>query len=471
MSTKFSLKFEATIGEAARQRITYSFKLALLCGGLSWTDDSQQADIVCWYGNNPDACPDENLFIKARYNADLIDDPFAKNTDQVLIEGIEIPVFFGQDKGHCDHLAEIFFWASMCHEYRTDEFDSIGRISEQNNLFHRANIDPTLPYASIHARAFIQSLRSFSNQNKIEFECIDASSHWIIPSHDIDYYYTNVSSGFVRHFKNIAIAILVSKSPSFLFSNIFYLLKVLLPGKKPGKYLRPLADKLAELGVSSDFYFIVKNMHRRDANYRIEEIRSELRHINEKGHSVGTHGSYTSIIENNDLPSEYEVLRRQIPKAMGNRQHWLRFDKHEKLYKNVTTSKSKYDSTIGFSSRVGYRSGLDFAYPPYNFEIEAPHSFIEIPLVVMDTALAACKDNNEQWKTIKKLADQSSPDHLTSYSILWHNPLEATAVPKETNQLFWRAIKLYREQRAALVSGKDYLDHTYERYTAAGFKI
>jgi hypothetical protein len=61
----------------------------------------------------------------------------------------------------------------------------------------------------------------------------------------------------------------------------------------------------------------------------------------------------------------------------------------EELFEALEDCEALYDASVGFSARPGFRAGAAFSYPPYNFREERAARLLELPLVIMDGALAS----------------------------------------------------------------------------------
>jgi hypothetical protein len=216
---------------------------------------------------------------------------------------------------------------------------------------------------------------------------------------------------------------------------------------------------------------VPRRSHRRDPNYRLEQISKDLLGAVTKGFSVGIHGSYRSIIEDQSLAEEANHFSSAMGKRpLGGRQHWLRFGRHQHLFAQVRAAGLLADSTLGFPDMVGFRNGASFPFPPYDFELEAAHDFLEIPLVLMDGSLEAASRRLRVPPEL--LADEvlleSRKLGWGGVSILWHNPLEALSVPTEINQVFWRLASKREELGEKWVSLEQFLSATVPRFQQCG---
>src|SRR5262249_41680089 len=141
---------------------------------------------------------------------------------------------------------------------------------------------------------------------------------------------------------------------------------------------------------------------------------------------------------------EAAVLKKKAStKPRGNRQHWLRFDSHDRLFETIERAKLVYDTTLGFPDTAGFRNGASFAFPPYDFKNERAYEFLEIPLVLMDGNLeAAARASKENAGDIAAdILQKSRKWGWGGISVLWHNPVEPLHVPEEINNIFWKSVR------------------------------
>lgn len=386
----------------------------------------------------------------------------------------EIPLFHGLDPatGKPDWLGEIFEWLSATQEKQITERDSVGRIPYSQSIFSKEKLSPRKPYASLLMAWMQHSLQCGSGTESLPKapSPIPGVQHAIICSHDIDFYGVSTSSTFLRLIKNLGIASLVSQSWPFFLANMGLLLK-LLTGKRVGDFLPEMARLTAQQGIYSTMFVISRRAHRRDANYDLAQIISYLSEAEKCGHSVELHGSYSSLIGCGTLlPESVAMQVATSRKPRGNRQHWLRFDKHETLYGALAEANMSFDSTLGFAETVGFRNGASFAFPPYDFQSESPHNFLEIPLVLMDVSLeATSKSLGLAPQTLaEEVLRESRRLGWGGVSILWHNPMEPLHVPPQINDVFWNSAPLAGGSFEKWMSAEQFISQSLFRYHNAG---
>jgi hypothetical protein len=374
--------------------------------------------------------------------------------------------------GNPDWLGELFIWLSGSHEMAATERDAVGRIPYARTICGIAGISPRKPYASLLMAWMENALRNGNAQQALPKSPspIQQAEHIVLPSHDIDFCYTTKTSAWMRLLKNLVIPARLYRSTSFFTDNAKYLLES-LQGKRVGDYLPALLREIEQQDFRSTFFAVARHGHRRDPDYSIAQIAAHLRDAETRGFSVGVHGSYASIVGNATLPEESETLAGHLGKfPLGGRQHWLRFDRPDRLFREVERARLRFDSSLGFPDKVGFRNGASFPYPPYNFQKEAPHSFLEFPLALMDGSLEAdCRVSRENPQLVAdEILRESRKWGWGGISILWHNPMEALQVPREINRVFWNCAGKRHEFQETWMSTDRFFPICLRRFHQAG---
>jgi hypothetical protein len=473
----FRIAFGPEVSARVRARMSYAFRVfcAIYCHAVE--DGNRANDAACMYYGSapPPASLPGAIHIPARY-VERQSHQAAPQSVKVLHAGEPFHLFFGIDTlGRADWLGEIFEWISSADEMSLADRDSVGRIPYEKSIFSRQQLSPFCAHA-MRAMAWMagyvtdgptkQSLPKAPSPVK-------GTDHYVICSHDVDIHWTNTwpwHERVKRQLKNLIISPLESRSPSLLVSSSGRLLKSLL-GMRVDDFIPVLVRAAKQEGFQSTLFVIANSVHRRDANYRIEELAPRLREASGAGFDVDLHASYTSIVENSDLVSEAHHLSKHLQQTpLGNRQHWLRFDSHDKLFAEIRRAGLLYDSTLGFSDRVGFRNGASFAFPPYDFAREEPCNFLELPLAIMDRALVHA--SRASGKPYSVLADEVFQESRRfgwgGIAVLWHNPVEDVYVPREVNQILWDRIRNKKIHNEQWVSARDFIAMSLPRYQAAG---
>jgi hypothetical protein len=425
------------------------------------------------YGCSPsESPPGTHIAIPARYQARTR----SEGLPQVIkhrFANEEFCLFFGvDDAGQPDWLGEIFEWLSSNHEMGTPARDSVGRIPFSETVFARQKISPRTPHAAMIMAWLAGSLpNGRSNERLPKPPCpMPQADHLVVCSHDIDFYYTNRASAIFRLLKNLLIAIRLYRSREFFQWNLSKIEKV-LRGQRVAAYLPALLEACQAKDVQSTLFVASQRAHRRDPNYALEDLVPELLQSRKKGFSVGVHGSYQSIIEARDLKSEVAAISTALgTQPRGGRQHYLRFDSHEKLFNTIEQAGLWYDSTLGFADDIGFRNGACFPFPPYDFQRERAHEFLEFPLVLMDGNLeAACRQSGEEPAAAAlEILQASHKWGWGGVAIDWHNPIEPIQVPSSVNNTFWECLNKRESRKERWIDGDTFLRVCLPRYQSAG---
>jgi len=350
--------------------------------------------------------------------------------------------------------------------------DSVGRIPFSESIFTKNRISPRRPYASL-IMAWMENALVNGKRKEALMKApspVPDVEHIVVSCHDIDFYHTGAVSTLIRLVKNLVISFRLYRSGSFFRSNIHMIFQLAL-GKRVGDYLPPLIERSRSLAVRSSIFAVSSPSHRRDPNYRLEQLSPRLREAAAQGFPIAVHACYDTIQGRAGLAAQAAALERAIgARPLGSRQHWLRFDQPEKLFQAVERSGLLFDSSLGFAETVGFRNGASFAYPPYNFSQEMPHQFLEIPLVLMDGNLeAACRASGEDPESVaREILSASRKWAWGGIAAVWHNPIEPIQVPPQINRVFWTCVTKQRQYQEQWISATDFLNQCLSRYQNAG---
>lgn len=459
-----------------RARMDYAFRVyAAIYGHRVVQNSSNEKARTIVYGKGLGSITDQEEFlhIPALYQPALPNLGVQK-VIRHSYAGEEFFLFHGLNPqlARPDWLGEIFEWLSSGHERGIQNRDNVGRIADAEMIFARHGIPAWRPHASC-LMAWLENCLQNRDSNPALPKApspVSDVDHLVICSHDIDFYFTNRLNALHRLLKNLAIAVLQYKNWHYFSANWSMIIR-LLKGERIGDYLPALVSRLTECNATSTLFVVPRRAHRRDPNYSLQNFAPILRAASQRSFPVEIHGSYTSSIEARTLLPEAAELRRTLQKSpTGNRQHWLRFGKAEDLFRSVEEAELRFDSSVGFTDQVGFRNGASFAFPPYNFQKERAHDFLEIPLAIMDGSLI--EESRATSETPQFLADrvlaESRKRGWGGISILWHNPVEALAVPEEINRVFWNCAANKESFQEKWINTDDFFSLALRRYQNAG---
>jgi hypothetical protein len=469
------LEFSREVPEPVRSRISHAFRVfAAIYGYRVVEPNAGMADNCFVYGDvarqERSSC---NFLVPARYRLRTMEAPPPAPVKHRYADQDHY-LFYGIDEamGSPDWLGEIFEWISSSIELHIRGRDSVGRIPFSETIFGQYKISPRKPYATL-LMAWMEN--SFRNGNEGQAlprapSPIPSAEHLVVCSHDIDFYHVSKLSTLKRLIKNLVISCRLYRSWPYFFSSS-RLIWELLSGQRVGDYLPAMLETVERCEFQSTLFVVPRRGHRRDPNYNLDDLSPHLDEAIKKGFSVALHGSYSSVINDASLALEARILEKAVgKKPLGSRQHWLRFDRHEKLFHAIEEAEVLFDSSIGFPETVGFRNAASFAFPPYDFENEKSHEFLEIPLVLMDGGLEAASRSlhEDPQELADEVLSQSRKWAWGGISALWHNPVEPLQVPEDINRVFWNCAGKQSQNCEKWMSAEQFLAHTLSRYQNAG---
>ena len=156
--------------------------------------------------------------------------------------------------------------------------------------------------------------------------------------------------------------------------------------------LEAVAAAVAGYGAQSTFFILPEHQPGADgtpnADHRLTpRLRQRLRLLLQQGHEIGLHASIDTATNLHSFLTEKKT-RLDLAVA-GNRFHYLRWEPRQTpaLLEAAVETGLRYDSTLGFAEHFGFRNSYCHPFYPFSFASGAAHTFLEIPLNVMDTTL------------------------------------------------------------------------------------
>jgi hypothetical protein len=182
-------------------------------------------------------------------------------------------------------------------------------------------------------------------------------------------------------------------------------------------------------GYKSTFYIYAKNGSQNfkswllDPSYDIRsniKLQNKLKELYTKGFDIGLHGSYDSAKSLEKLKKEKNILEQSLGiEIKKTRQHWLNY--FEEITPEIHENLFKYDSTLAWNDRMGFRSGIASIYTPYNFKKQEAYSYQIIPQIIMDSNVYDYSDSVEIFNEAKNIMQKSKDLSKTTHvSISWH---------------------------------------------------
>lgn len=149
-----------------------------------------------------------------------------------------------------------------------------------------------------------------------------------------------------------------------------------------------LADE-DEFGAISTFFLSTERKVRYDPSYAItdERIGRCIQTLRSRRREVGLHPTFSAYQRPEDLEAEERgFVRATGLSPSGVRFHYLRLNERTTL-KNADSVGLGYDTTLGYASAEGFRTGGSLPFHPFDLEAEQPLRLLEIPFCIMDATL------------------------------------------------------------------------------------
>ena len=130
----------------------------------------------------------------------------------------------------------------------------------------------------------------------------------------------------------------------------------------------------------SSFFFLALDPADQDYEYRIEDLKDEIRTIQDRGWEIGLHGGHEGSVDPDKLRSEKQTLEKVTGTAIkGCRNHYLKFVVPD-TWELLRNAGFCYDTTLGYADCIGFRNGMCHPFRPFNrISPENPLIFWKFP--------------------------------------------------------------------------------------------
>lgn len=444
-----ALAVDPGVDSSTRARVTYAFRSFCAVWGHEVAEGPSEDHPVLCYGETPAhrlALPVPAAYVPRQPGIPAPRPTFVSlGKSTTGASGADrLPCFHpaGGDQGP-DLLGEIFEWISGADDRARTERDEAGRIPFSATLHGRYGLAPEIPWASLAMAALNERIAALVNRGwptRPVPPWNGSGDVAVAATHDLDFLPVKQSSAPWRYVSNLGVSALLYRDARLVAQILSVGVRGLVRRQSPLQCLpRVLAAERAR-GMSSTCFVICRREHPRDANYDLAEEATQavLRDAVAAGAELGVHGSYTSLDGPGRLVAEHRRLEESGHSVAGNRQHWLKCDS-PLLFEELTAAGARYDSSVAYPGRPGFRRGASFPYAPYDFAREAPYPLVELPLVVMDGMLYEMTRDAEVWRTVAVgVLDQARAHGWGGVSVLWHDPVfGGTQLPAAIGDLYW----------------------------------
>lgn len=394
----------------------------------------------------------EFIFCKEKSDGEIIADHEHANSipisaefyKNVLIKRIfdwkfhfKIQPLIQSSDGRTDHLATAFYMLNCFQEYNltSDKSDNIGRfkyVFSYQNKFGCVEENLVQKHFDSFCRETLPLAHLATKNKKTK----------VFLSHDIDTIYGSfIEDGFwaIKHGRLDIILKLISEA-------------VML---KPGWINMDKIVKIhSEYELKSTFFWLVNKGKGVDNIKNADYSAKKIKHIISKIESNGLHKSCSKDSFNEEL------AKLPVPTKL-NRYHFLRFQV-PMAWNDIEKSDIKFDASLGFAERYGFRNNYGTPFRPYNINESKPYNFIEVPLNLMDGTFHRSMKipKKKTAELIIQFFEKNKENCILS--LLWHNTYFTNYKYNGYLDEYKKILSYFYEVKLPSITPKEILDEYYE---------
>jgi uncharacterized protein DUF7033 len=251
-------------------------------------------------------------------------------------------------------------------------------------------------------------------------------------THDVDHPLSTVGVPAAAVLRSAGGDVIRRRDPDVAFGR----LRSLLAGRRGEPAQDPydtfdfLTSTSERHGLRSAFYFM---SHDRGGEFDPPPLLDHprmaglMRRIHSAGHEVGLHPSYDSFGDPARTAREFSRLLEAAEglgirqERWGGRQHYLRWESPT-TWQHWDRAGLSYDSSVGYSEAVGFRSGICDEHPVFDVRARRRLGIRELPLHVMDVTLfehLGLSPGAAHDRVL--LIARACREHSGPLVLLWHN--------------------------------------------------
>jgi len=383
-------------------------------------ESDKKKSITLYYGyrqHSHDSCDIEiycnnlwsnKVYLKSNSLPEIPLKRYKDDTLKAIIDSEDLPVIYSgvtdddqlfikktkkEIKTNIDVIASSFFMLSRYEEYINPKVDEHSRflasesIAYKDNFLDRPIVNEYLELLWTWIKHFDSSLKKpRRNFNLFLTHDIDELKLWT----------------FRKKIRYTGRLLIKQKSLKKFFKYFGRIIAWIFTSKK--NTFKYICAKSRKFGFKSHFYFLINGTARYDnrIDYQSPKFEELIRYLEDEGHEIGLHPSYSSYLNEKQLMKEKNILNSFVRnKNYGVRSHYLRF-KVPESFRILEKCGFPYDTTLTYAERDGFRTGCCYPYKPFDLETNKLLDVIEYPLITMDATLTSSVYLNLSRKETKQ---------------------------------------------------------------------
>jgi len=391
--TGIPVPYRLDVPETFHPVATYGLRMLLLPFRLVGQEVADfTAPTGVYYGSDPDSAPDSWIRIgmlpgtpRVFLDRERIQ---TNGLRRVQVEETGMPVLF-EATGDLsfDPVAATAYMLGGFHEWATKERDEHGRMPDALTVPVETGTEAT-PMVE-YLRLVIGS-QLMKKGVKVVRRVYGSAAWGVCPTHDIDYGRKWRPGIFYREIVERGLLGQASESMAKRASRMGDAVRGLLqPGDPYRNALERMRTETVGLGGTGTYFFKAAARGSRDVSYDLDDpfIAEQIDALLHAGCEVGLHPAYHSWNHPRYIREERDRLEQASGRPLASvRTHYLRWQ-HPETARLMSGSGFSIDSTLGFSTREGFRAGTCLPYPLFDPEQRTELPLWEVPLACMESAL------------------------------------------------------------------------------------
>lgn len=378
-------------------------------GAPCYFDATGDADI--YYGYDPLAGGRARVWIRPELESDWRANPPSLS----MIEGMPVlhhdwpPIsLVDRNRIEFDIALSGAYWLTLTSESLESRRDAHGRVGASDCLLGRNDLverPPLLGYAAFLAKR----LWSMGTPTNLIPRWPGGKTWAVALTHDVDRPERQpLGRGLVRELlfpKTISRRKAYYALRAELNSNGYYQSLLAGPARRREWDFEKLRQAERKHGLRSAFYFAVVDRltgHPCDVAYdaNAPHYHRLFRRLAKDGSELGLHAGYASRWGCPPTHQQVSRLRQYArQKAVGVRHHYLQINHDDPMLTLFEHAQAglRYDTSLGFNDRPGFRAGTALPFAPYHDDHGVAEKFVELPMSLADMHIparderAACK--------------------------------------------------------------------------------